>query len=159
MSKINNPQTDLLEDYQIALDNKTRTYNEHNTICQFNNCHDKYKLPESKVASIIRNPKSNKLKAISFTKMRNSEIIETKSMVNANAVITLGNVKFNNLQIMPAQCKVDMILSYGCPACTLKPYAIFQSTNIKNRGILPFESNCTFNKNYVSCNDEPYKLE
>lgn len=73
----------------------------------------------------------------------------------------MGNVEFNNLQIIPAQCGIEVLLSYkfGCKACTLKPYMIFQSSNIKNRGVLPFESNCTFNRNYLSCNGEPYKLE
>lgn len=86
-------------------------------------------------------------------------MVVTKSRASASIIITLGNIEFNNLQIIPAQCKLAKVLSYGCQACQIKPYVIFRASNIKNRGILPFESNCTFNKNYLSCNDEPYKLE
>lgn len=71
----------------------------------------------------------------------------------------IGNVDIVSLDIDRAMCKVDKISSYGCIGCNQKPYVIFKSSSIQKEGIITFESNCTFNKNYLSCTPEPFALE
>lgn len=96
---------------------------------------------------------------ITSFEIKNKHIVEEKRKITATFNVMIGNVDIVSLDIEEAVCNVDKISSYGCIGCNQKPYVIFKSNSIKKEGIIPFESNCTFNKNYLSCTPEPFALE
>ena len=55
--------------------------------------------------------------------------------------------------------ELDVALTYGCNACGDSPYIVFRAADIKEQGVVTYESNCTFKQQYISCNSEPYILE
>lgn len=71
----------------------------------------------------------------------------------------IGNINISSLNVKTALCNIEVIDTYGCLGCSKRPYVIFQANSIKEPGIIPFESNCTFNKKYLSCMPEQYTLE
>lgn len=78
----------------------------------------------------------------------------TRALIN----LLIGNIDINNLQVIPAKCQIDLVMTYACDGCKTKPYVVFKPYKIINQGIVPFESNCTFDSSYISCNPEEYKL-
>lgn len=54
--------------------------------------------------------------------------------------------------------KTYLLVTFGCKSCGIKPYIIITSYDIKVEGILDYQSNCTFEKKYLSCNSEPYQV-
>ncbi|QBK47218.1 glycoprotein precursor [Anopheles triannulatus orthophasmavirus] len=155
-STINMPETDIIGDYQISLDKKTYAINEHNIDCKVESCRVLCRAPESKMTRFIR----SREKALS-TKVRSigdMYKVETQRKVSAVVRVLIGNVNLNNLQVERAQCKIEMIGTYSCIGCSQDSYAIFQAHNIKSEGILPFNSNCSFSKDYLSCSESPYEL-
>lgn len=57
------------------------------------------------------------------------------------------------------KCDIDIISSYGCLSCNQFPYIIYQPSNIEAGGLTPFESNCTFKRNFLTCNPGTSHLE
>lgn len=48
--------------------------------------------------------------------------------------------------------------TFGCIGCDKMPYAVIQAHKIVNRGILPFVSNCTFDRKVLSCGSNINKI-
>lgn len=61
--------------------------------------------------------------------------------------------------IYAGDCKIDVVETYGCIGCNKNAYAFFRGRDIKMEGSMRFESNCTFAKNYLACQEEEYPLE
>lgn len=83
-------------------------------------------------------------------------MIETAHRVSSSVNVMIGNADLVNVE--PAHCELN-VMTYGCTGCIIKPYAVFQPFNIKDEGILPFISNCSFSRSYLRCNYQAYKLE
>lgn len=104
------------------------------------------------------------MKEIISFEIKNEHIVEEKQKIVATFNVLIGNVDIVSLDIEKAMCNVDKISSYGCIGCNQRPYVIFKegikkASSIKKEGIIAFESNCTFNKNYLSCTPKPFVLE
>lgn len=157
-SEINFPETDKIEDFQIELTgNKTAIYNVNDVKCQVDYCAGSCNVPEPKLRRFRKS--KNPLNEISSFEIKNKHIVVEKQKISATFNLIIGNVDIVSLDIEKAMCHIDKVSSYGCIGCSQKPYVIFKSSSIKKEGIIPFESNCTFNKNYLSCITEPFVLE
>nr|WPR17621.1 MAG: glycoprotein [Beetle phasma-like virus] len=161
VSDVNMPETDKIGDYQLALRGTTQTFNSHNVQCQINSCEAICVAPQSKIQRIKKMASNLKAsgKAHEFQHIRTSEVAETKHLTRGSVSLTMGNVNFKNLQVVPGTCEIDLTMTFACSSCSYKPYAIFNSYNIKSEGTVLFTSNCTFDVNYMSCNKEPYKMQ
>lgn len=157
VSTINMPETDIIGDYQISLDHMTETYNTHSIKCDTESCHARCYMPESKLKRFIR--MADRFDDVDIKLLGDEHTLETERPVNSVINMLIGNIDIRNLQVEKAKCIIESTGTFSCVGCTYEPYAIFQSYNIKSEGIIPFESNCTFNKNYLSCSPQPYKLK
>lgn len=157
VSDINMPQTDIIGDYQISLDNSTHIYNDHEVKCLSTSCSTKCMIPEPKVRRLKR--RMDSAIGLEYSYVGGKYIIETKKRVNSLIRVMIGNVDFNNLQVDPAKCDIDISMTYSCIGCETSPYIVFQSTNIVSEGIVPIVSNCTLSTKFVSCSRDPYKIE
>lgn len=157
VSSMNMPETDIIGDYQISLDRMTETYNTHLILCENESCEARCSMPESKLRRFGR--MANRFNDIEIKFIGDEHTLETERSVNSVINMLIGNVDIRNLQVEKAKCMIESIGTFSCVGCVYEPYAIFQSYNIKSEGIIPFESNCTFDKNYLSCSTQPYKLK
>lgn len=156
-SEINFPMRDLIGDYQIDLNNVTRTYDTVNILCRVAGCKPDCEAPEPKIRRFSRiNKKQYEIGKYKI--MNNKRTIEARYRTKALINMLIGNIDINNLHVIPAKCQIDMVMTYACEGCKTKPYVIFKPYKIANQGIVPFESNCTFDSTYISCNPEEYKL-
>lgn len=157
-SELNFPEADKIGDYQIEINrNATAIYNVNYINCQADYCDASCTGPESKLRR-FRNTK-NPMKEIRSFEIKSEHIVEEKRRIVATFNVMIGNVDIVSLDIEKAMCNVNKISSYGCIGCNQKPYVIFKASNIKKEGIIPFESNCSFSKSYLSCTPEPFVLE
>lgn len=157
-SKLNFPEADKIGDYQIQINsNQTAIYNVNYIKCQADYCEASCTGPESKLKRFRKS--QNPLNELRFFEIKNKHIVEEKRKIVATFNVLIENVDIVSLDIEKAMCNIDKISSYGCIGCNQKPYIIFKSSSVKKEGIIPFESNCTFNKNYLSCTPEPFVLE
>ncbi|XP_031624480.1 uncharacterized protein LOC116341510 [Contarinia nasturtii] len=158
-SELNFPETDKIGDYQIQIEggNRSHFYNHNEIRCQADNCRSSCQTPEPKLRR-FRNSKKPNDNLFGF-EYKDKHYIETKHKIRANLKIMIGNVDIANLKYEKANCDIEVVSSYGCIGCNQKPYIIIQANSIKQKGIIPFQSNCTFDQQYLSCSHEPYALE
>lgn len=83
----------------------------------------------------------------------------TTQKVNDIAKLLIGNVEINSLRVAPAKCALDVIGTFSCSGCAVKPYIIVQASEISEPGLVPSTSNCTFSTSSIVCSMEPMKLE
>lgn len=157
ISSLNMPETDIIGDFQISLDKQTQTYNEHMVKCTVESCGVHCNVPESKFKRF--NYMIDRAHEVTINEVGNEYMVETKRQVNAIINMLVGNVDIRNLQVEKAQCAIEQIGTYSCTGCSDEPYVVIQSHNIRSEGILPFESNCTFERTFISCSPDPYKLK
>lgn len=158
-SELNMPETDKLGDYQLDLKKNTDTFNGHVIKCDQRNCKGNCFHPEPKIRRVQKNAKKMPKDTDERSLINNGRTIEVKTYVKGMTTIMIGNIDIVNLQVIPASCRISVVSTYACDACNQKPYAIFQAYEVKQEGIIPFVSNCTFDRDYLSCNTEYYTLE
>lgn len=158
-SELNFPNVDKIGDYQITIDrNKNTTYNVKHVRCEANFCNKFCSAPEPALKR-FRGLKNQMEKLQFYEIKRNGHVIEEKSMIFATLFLKIGNVDIASANIVKGVCNIlDNVSGFGCTDCNLKPYLIFEANKIQKEGIIPFQSNCTFNKDYLSCATEPYIL-
>lgn len=82
-----------------------------------------------------------------------------QSLIFAAAVSPIHGIEDKyDMAVEIGQCDIDVFASFGFTMGNKKPYAVFEATNIKKEGIIDFTSNCTFDRDYLSCKPEPYTL-
>lgn len=155
---MNFPQHEKIGDYQIEIDNKKNSnFNVHQIKCQMDFCVTTCATPEPSLRR-FRQTKIPKKELQVFMDI-SGKIVEEKRTISAGFNMMIGNVNIAYLEVEKAICDIRKISSYGCIGCNQKPYVIFQADSIKKEGIIPFTSNCTFNKKYLSCSTEAFALE
>lgn len=158
-SEPNMPIKGMIGDYQISTNKESYTMDESSVLCRVvDHCKANCVIKKPSIARYIEEDGS-KRKVEIISKRNNNYFVDVKNKVQGTLTMMLGNIVLNNLHIETAKCEIDVTMTYGCTACTDKPYIVFSSYNIKNEGILPFESNCSFERYYLSCNIEPYILK
>lgn len=159
-NELNFPQSDKIGDYQIQIeDGKSAMYNINNVRCQADFCGGRCIAPEPALRR-FRNTTKPKYNEREYIIVNDMDItIKAKHDVYVGGVkIVIGNVDIKNLEINNALCDVGPLFNYACIGCNRNPYVVFQAHNIEAEGALYFTSNCTFDNNYVSCSNEPFKL-
>lgn len=158
-SELNFPETDKIGDFQMQIGNhKNVTFNMDSVKCIREFCNATCEAPQSKLRRFRRRSKIN-LPSKIYERRSGQIIIKEHSSEQAAFGIKIGDVKINHLYYKQAKCNIDLHSSYGCIGCNQKPYAIFQANSIVEPGIVPFKSNCSFTKKYLSCSAEPFMLE
>lgn len=71
-----------------------------------------------------------------------------------HVVLGVGNI----LNTMEGRCTVRPVGSYGCFSCDDSAHVAIQATNIEKGGLVPFVSNCSFDRRTIKCDLEPTKL-
>lgn len=154
----NLPQTDIIGDYQIELFSNNSIYNVNDVSCIVEECRTMCRMPESKLTKFINsNAKDDKI-VTGFSKTVDDLNVLTSYETRSTINVVIGNVEFNNLRLEHASCQIESVMTYSCKGCQNRQYTVFKAYKIKVPGIMTFTSNCSYNVNYLSCNDEPYKL-
>lgn len=144
---------------EIQVDTQNRNMTIDNSVfsCHVNNCEPTCTFDEPSMSRFLRNIKNYKGYDISKI-INNGNVVEYIRVVKPSMMVGMGNVDFRNLYIFPSKCKLSVVMTYGCTGCSEDPYIIIQAYDIIQEGILEYNSNCTFDTNYLSCNDEPYSI-
>lgn len=86
-------------------------------------------------------------------------IVRQKISSHKSVSLMFSNKNLKSLEIMRPRCNMSIAYSYGCRECNQNPRVIVSSNSIKQEGMMYFKSNCTFNKQYLSCSYTPQTLE
>ncbi|CAH0730953.1 unnamed protein product, partial [Brenthis ino] len=155
----NMPQRGMIGDIQIDKHNDKILYYDNNLDCSVDSC---------KVKCITNEPAINRLTDSSPYKVDSSNIqhlqmynkgwINYKYRSSGHGTISFGNVELKELIVEKPHCEISVGISYACEACLEQPRATLVSKNLKNEGMMEFESNCTWDRSSVSCNNEMYDI-
>nr|QYW05744.1 MAG: glycoprotein precursor [Phasmaviridae sp.] len=156
-SDINMPQNGIIGDFQMSVKGSDETM-DANVICSSNHCQS-YCYNNIPSLRRFRNTKHPSEFGLNYKKLADNSVIELVRDTHSFSTIMISNVNIKNLQIIPAQCKINLLMTFACDQCGIRPYIILKCSSIKKTGALPFESNCTFIRNFLSCTPEIYKLE
>ncbi|CAH2221087.1 jg5069 [Pararge aegeria aegeria] len=80
--------------------------------------------------------------------------ITDRFRVPGHISLSFGNIELKELIVEKPHCSVDVVMSYACTGCLELPKEIFDSKEFSKEGISPYESNCTWDRDYISCNLE-----
>lgn len=153
-SQINMPIKNMIGEHQMSLDGKTMTYYTSRPEVISLTCDAKAMYDEPALLRLLSTKQPTIKKEYL---LRSGEyIIKRKIPINGLANVMIGSMKFDHLFISPSYCRVKVEQSYGCIGCNVKPYIILKSYEIKNEGLLEFETNCTWSQSSLSCNLDPY---
>ncbi|QXL90807.1 glycoprotein [Pectinophora gossypiella virus 2] len=153
-SEMNMPVKNTIGEYQMSLDKSSYTTYTSDPKCYVSSCN---------VSCVFDTPAVDRIEAMTSAKIPVGQLFYSGEsvlkrlipiMVTANLV--LGSVELDSLYISPSHCKLSVEQSYACIGCDTKPQAIIKAYDIKNEGLLEFESNCSWTSNMMSCNPEPY---
>lgn len=156
-SNQNMPETDKVGDLQIATDGKSILYNSHNVRCYAQSCRAICITPEPKMDRFLNGIERYMPQEGNF--INDETVLLTKHRVNGVVKMMIGNVDIASLKVSSAKCKIEAIGTYSCSGCSNKAYVILQASEIKEQGLIPYSSNCTFSSVMASCNPDPYKME
>nr|QPL15339.1 glycoprotein [Hymenopteran phasma-related virus OKIAV232] len=152
---INNLTPGRLGDYQISLDNRQSIYKNNEIQCRTTGCKVICSGPEPSLR-VFRSLKHKNI--VEEYNILDDYSIRVLKSVPMSVNLNIGNVEFKNLFVEQANCDLNVIQTFGCIGCDKMPYAIIQSSKIVNHGVLPFISNCTFNRKTLSCSEDLTKL-
>nr|UQS95379.1 MAG: glycoprotein [Niukluk phantom virus] len=156
-SPINMPMTDIIGDYQIDIKNTTSTYNVQNVDCRMNECNILCSIPEPKLGRFLTS--LNKHQSYPYKILGDHKTINVFNSIDPSVNVRIGNFDISNLIVSKAKCRIDVMTTYSCLGCTIRPYAVLQANDIKVEGIMQVRSNCKMVNEYVSCTNMPRKLE
>lgn len=153
-AQINMPVKNMIGEQQLSLNKKTMTFYTSRPEVVSLTCEAKAMYDEPSIRRLLR----TKQPSISESNLIKSGdyVIKRKIPTNGFANIMISNIKFDHLFISPSYCRIKVEQSYGCIGCDAKPYVILRPYDIKNEGILEYETNCTWVQSVLSCNPEPY---
>jgi hypothetical protein len=156
-SKKNQPAHEMIGDFQVDTYGKSQTFALSKLNIIQHNCKLSTQLQEPTISRLLRDKsKTKKYDNINF--IMGKENLDVKTRVMGTVQVYTHGRDFQNVYVKKPECKIDLVMTYGCKACNELPYAVFQAYDIKEPGVLPYESNCTFTKNYLSCSQDPFSL-
>lgn len=154
-SSKNLPQKGRIGDLQIELSQNVHITQPDLAICSVAGCGVNCWVPQSALSRVRDTQVYTETELVESNKF----FATTRTKIMGNVKLNLGNVNFKSLYLEQASCKIDAVSSFGCLGCKTNPFVILKAYDVMQPGLLQFTSNCTFNRNQVSCSDEPYKLE
>lgn len=153
-SQINMPVKNMIGEQQLSLNKKTMTFYTSRPEIVALTCNAIAMYDEPAINRLLNTHQptidgANLLKSGDY-------VLKRKVPVSSFANMMISNVKFDYLFISPSYCKIKLEQSYGCTGCDIRPYVVLKPYDIKNEGILEYETNCTWGQAMLSCNPEPY---
>lgn len=86
-------------------------------------------------------------------------IVRTKSSLQRSVSLMFSHSNIKSLEVSNPSCKMAVSYSYGCRECNQNPQVIVSSSDIRQEGMIYFKSNCSFNRQYLSCSYYPQTIE
>lgn len=157
-SDINLPVGGQIGELQVDIYKKNMAMDPTLVQCQVDNCEYTCRTSGRSMERLVNGSMNYPSKKVSRT-LNSGSTIEIKSEIRPSIMVTIGNVNFENLFVRQSKCKLRVMSTYGCYGCSQPSYAVIQAYAIESEGILDYESNCTFDRPYISCNSEPYTLK
>ncbi|WBM84620.1 MAG: glycoprotein [hymenopteran phasma-related virus OKIAV228] len=151
-NELNFPSVHKLGDFQIDLEGNFK-YPTDALDCRTSGCNTHCNYPEPALRTLDKTVGDHDKKEFYLSDTYSGFL---KNTVPVTVSISVGNIKFKNLYVEQAMCSINAIYTFGCIGCNLNPYAVLQATSIRTPGIVQYESNCTFDQHYLSCNEGPF---
>uniref|UniRef100_A0A1A9UTA6 Phlebovirus glycoprotein G2 fusion domain-containing protein n=1 Tax=Glossina austeni TaxID=7395 RepID=A0A1A9UTA6_GLOAU len=154
------PRPGIIGDYQIRRDKTQYSYNQDLIRCEPYQCDVDCVAPEPALDKFMKNIKSFPTRE--YIKMNDDLSVETKfSRIKSLFELVVGNVALNNLQIELAHCEIEILTTFACTSCSVKPYIVMKAHHIKSGGSLNKTLIATFDyilnghlmQNYAGKND------
>lgn len=157
----NMPQSNMIGDLQIELNNDNKIIFHTDYIpCGITGCLVTCKAPQ---------PALERFKKKTSYEINSNDIVRKHSLsrfwlhryipVKGAASIMFGNIKLKSLFVEEAYCKLDVAMTKACESCFERPSAIITTSHIRHEGSLDFESNCTWDRSFMSCSRDPYEIK
>ncbi|UHM27635.1 MAG: glycoprotein [Fushun phasmavirus 2] len=153
----NMPEHNKVGDFQISLNHKEWAIDGSTIKCEPFACETSCTMPEPKLKRFVQNIEQFQ-KVPKYNNLYNDDMIETKTQIEGSSTMVIGNIKFDSLLVSNPDCRLSVIMTYGCKSCTEPPTVIIGASGIKKGGSVPFSSNCSFDTDLLSCNDHPTRL-
>ncbi|AJG39297.1 glycoprotein precursor [Wuhan Mosquito Virus 2] len=154
---INMPSRDRVGDLQIDIMNGTISFNTDDIRCSAESCTTICSVHEPRIDRVMSNLERYPKHQGTF--INNGNTLRTEVEVMGMARIMIGDVNLESLRVAKPKCRINVIGSLACTGCAIRSYVVLQASEIKEPGLIKFTSNCTFETDTISCNQEPYKLE
>lgn len=155
----NMPIENMIGDLQISTIDNTFTFYKKEIDCSTDSCVVKCLINEPSIRRLKTNsPYMVDLRDISKITAFGEDWIAYRTRVAGHIGITFGNVELKELIVEKPHCMIDILMKYACTSCLEQPRIILSSSNIKKEGALPFDSNCTWNRDMLSCNYDLYEV-
>lgn len=155
VSPIGQPIKGLVGDYQLSDDGST-TYDMNNIVCKSTMCSlvCDTQSPMDQLAKYFKYPDST------FTGVNSAEggLIRRKPMSGIVNVVTVMNAS-DTLKLDTPTCDITNTYAYACTGCSLPSSVGFVASDIKQTGIMQFNSNCSFSQDYLMCQKTKYELK
>uniref|UniRef100_A0A1A9ZM24 Phlebovirus glycoprotein G2 fusion domain-containing protein n=1 Tax=Glossina pallidipes TaxID=7398 RepID=A0A1A9ZM24_GLOPL len=127
------PRSGIIGDYQISRDKTQYSYNQDLIRCEPYQCDVDCVVPEPALNKFMEHIKSFPTRE--YIKTDDGLIVETKfSHIKSLFELVVGNVALSNLQIELAHCEIEILTTFACTSCSVKPYIVMKAYHIKSRG-------------------------
>lgn len=152
---LGHPVKGLIGDYQKADDGST-VYDTSILSCKSTMCNliCSAQSPMDTLSKYYRFPSATftgiySLSGIFVRRVSMSGIVNIVTVLNAS----------DTLQLDTPSCDLTNTYAYGCSGCTIPASIGFVASDIKQTGIMQFNSNCSFSQDYLMCQKAKYELK
>nr|DBA44214.1 TPA_asm: glycoprotein [Bunya-like virus atrichopogon] len=154
-SSPNEPGRNILGDYQVDYRNSTEVFDMGSVDCEAAKCSIFCYKDDSPIKRFLKY--KNNIKRPKRTEIIEDVVIASNA-VSATVDITISSEKIRELDITPAYCLFEQTHSFACTGCNEQGYISFSTKNMRTPGLITFTSNCSFDFNYVACQERPFNL-
>ncbi|CAH2240147.1 jg20694 [Pararge aegeria aegeria] len=155
----NMPQKGLIGDLQIDKHDTKILFHDNDIDCSVDSCTVKCITNEPALNRLTKtSPYKVDKYNVEHLKMYNDGWINYRYRSSGHGTISFGKVELKELIVEKPHCIIEVGISYACEACNDQPRATFISKNIKTEGMMDYESNCTWDRSSVSCNNGMYDM-
>ncbi|APG79265.1 putative glycoprotein [Hubei odonate virus 8] len=153
-SELNFPQHELVGDIQLNGDDIT--YNMNTVNCKSHGCKVQCSTPTPKIRKLIQSEaRKGSYHKMPFKFVGSRSSFQEERTVQGSILMMAGNLDIKNLYVEPAKCEFNVLSSYACSSCNVRPYTVVQASKIRTSGIILFTTNCSFETEYLSCGKSP----
>lgn len=152
---VDQPMMDRIGDIQIDKSGEM-AYPIDRLQCSSSSCRTSCNVMESPLSRLVKN--KNGMIGSKHTEVVKGYIHETKYQLDSSLNVMLQLNGFKQLDYSPAYCKFEVLDTFACKGCNVKPYVLLQAVNIKHDGLMSITDNCTIETKVVPCSNEPVHL-
>jgi hypothetical protein len=147
-SPLGKPVPSHIGDYQI---NDGVSFNTFSVNCATTSCHVdcRHPTPAIRKVTVIDKLKCEK---------REQRLICKQALKN-ELLVHMGTDGIHNEVSYPSKCEISIEATWSCRSCPYPSNFVVRPYNVKGKGHIKIESNCTLNPPYLLCSDHPYSVE